>query len=79
MSQDRELPAQPQPPQTPPGELRSDPLTGRVVAIASGRAARPEAFLRDVGPARGTLGCPFCPGNEHMTPPEVWADREPGG
>jgi UDPglucose--hexose-1-phosphate uridylyltransferase len=49
-----------------------------VVAIAAGRAARPEAFLRDVGPARGTLGCPFCPGNEHMTPPEVWADREPG-
>jgi UDPglucose--hexose-1-phosphate uridylyltransferase len=61
-----------------PGELRADPLNGRLVAIAAGRAARPEAFLRDVGPSRGTLGCPFCPGNEHMTPPEVWADREPG-
>jgi len=66
-------------PLTAPGELREDPLSGRVAAIAAGRAARPEAFLRDVGPARGTLGCPFCPGNEHMTPPEVWADREPGG
>jgi UDPglucose--hexose-1-phosphate uridylyltransferase len=66
-------------PLTAPGELREDPLSGRLVAIAAGRAARPEAFLRDVGPPRGTLGCPFCPGNEHMTPPEVWADRDPGG
>ena len=61
-----------------PGELRQDPLTGSWVAITTGRAARPEAFLRDTGPARGPLGCPFCPGNEHMTPPELWADREPG-
>jgi UDPglucose--hexose-1-phosphate uridylyltransferase len=65
-------------PLTAPGELREDPLSGRLVAIAAGRAARPEAFLRDVGPSRGTLGCPFCPGHEHMTPPEVWAEREPG-
>jgi UDPglucose--hexose-1-phosphate uridylyltransferase len=65
-------------PLTAPGELREDPLSGRLVAIAAGRAARPEAFLRDVGPLRGTLGCPFCRGNEHMTPPELWADRDPG-
>ncbi|HWD45069.1 MAG TPA: galactose-1-phosphate uridylyltransferase [Actinomycetota bacterium] len=61
-----------------PGELRQDPLSGGWVAITAGRAARPEAFLGDVGAPRGPLGCPFCPGNEHMTPPEVWADREPG-
>ena len=61
-----------------PGELRQDPLSGGWVAITAGRAARPEAFLRDVGTPRGPLGCPFCPGNEHMTPPEVWADRDPG-
>jgi UDPglucose--hexose-1-phosphate uridylyltransferase len=61
-----------------PGELRQDPLTGGWVAITAGRAARPEAFLGDIGPSRGPLGCPFCPGNEHMTPPEVWADRDPG-
>jgi UDPglucose--hexose-1-phosphate uridylyltransferase len=66
-------------PLTAPGELREDPLSGRLVAIAAGRAARPEAFLRDTGPSRGTLGCPFCPGHEHMTPPEVWADRPDGG
>ena len=61
-----------------PGELRQDPLSGGWVAITAGRAARPEAFLGDVGTPRGPLGCPFCPGNEHMTPPEVWADRDPG-
>ena len=61
-----------------PGELRQDPLSGGWVAITAGRAARPEAFLGDVGAPRGPLGCPFCPGNEHMTPPEVWADREAG-
>jgi UDPglucose--hexose-1-phosphate uridylyltransferase len=61
-----------------PGELRQDPLSGGWVAITVGRAARPEAFLADVGAPRGPLGCPFCPGNEHMTPPEVWADRDPG-
>src|SRR6266511_6257618 len=65
-------------PLTAPGELREDPLSGRLAAIAAGRAARLEAFLRDVGPSRGTLGCPFCLGHEHMTLPEVWADREPG-
>jgi UDPglucose--hexose-1-phosphate uridylyltransferase len=64
-------------PLTAPGELREDPLSGRKVAIAAGRAARPEAFMRDVGPARGTLGCPFCQGNEHMTPPELWVERDP--
>ena len=61
-----------------PGELRQDPLGGGWVAITAGRAARPEAFLADVGTPRGPLGCPFCPGHEHMTPPEVWADRRPG-
>jgi UDPglucose--hexose-1-phosphate uridylyltransferase len=61
-----------------PGELRQDPLTGRWVAISAGRAARPEAFMHEQGAPRGPLGCPFCVGNEHMTPPEVWADREEG-
>jgi UDPglucose--hexose-1-phosphate uridylyltransferase len=71
----------PQPPPAPhhaPGELRQDPLSGDWVAITAGRAARPEAFLADVGTPRGPLGCPFCPGNEHLTPPEVWAERDPG-
>ncbi len=64
-------------PPTAPGELRRDPLTGRWAAIAAGRAARPQAFLHDEVPPRGPFGCPFCPGHEHMTPPELWADRAP--
>jgi UDPglucose--hexose-1-phosphate uridylyltransferase len=72
------VPLPPPAPPHAPGELRQDPLGGGWVAITAGRAARPEAFLADEGPVRGPLGCPFCPGNEHLTPPEVWADREPG-
>ena len=72
------VPLPPPAPPHAPGELRQDPLGGGWVAITAGRAARPEAFLADEGPVRGPLGCPFCQGNEHLTPPEVWADREPG-
>lgn len=42
-------------------ELRTDPLTGRPTIVAPARARRP----RREGP------CPFCPGNEHLTPPEI--------
>jgi UDPglucose--hexose-1-phosphate uridylyltransferase len=71
-------PLPPPPPPDAPGELRQDPISGTWVAITVGRAARPEAFLGDAGNPRGPFGCPFCPGNEHMTPPEVWADRDRG-
>lgn len=43
--------------------------------IAPGRAARPH----DVGAPSNPLGCPFCPGNEDQTPPEVAALRPGGG
>jgi UDPglucose--hexose-1-phosphate uridylyltransferase len=56
-------------------ELRRDPLSGRWVTIAAGRAARPASFARPPEPRRGPLGCPFCGGHEHQTPPEVWTDR----
>jgi UDPglucose--hexose-1-phosphate uridylyltransferase len=56
-------------------ELRKDPFTGRSVIIAPERDKRP----RQLG-ARNHLAqcepCPFCAGNEAMTPPEVWALRE---
>ena len=62
-------------------ELRHDPLSGRWVTIAAGRAARPASFGHPGGEPerRGPLGCPFCAGQEHQTPPEVWTDRPPGG
>ena len=60
-------------------ELRKDPITGRWVIVATGRAKRPVDFSREVVPAP-TLGafCPFCPGNEEKTPPEVLAFRQTG-
>lgn len=57
--------------------LRQDPLTGEWVIIATERARRPETFARKKDEEdnyklnRWEGGCPFCPGNEHLTPPEV--------
>jgi UDPglucose--hexose-1-phosphate uridylyltransferase len=50
---------------------------GRWVIIAPERAERPSAFLRPA-PERDTGVCPFCPGNESMTPPEVLSRRSNG-
>jgi UDPglucose--hexose-1-phosphate uridylyltransferase len=60
-------------------ELRKDPITGRWVIIATDRAMRPTDFIRQsVAPAGGHF-CPFCPGHEQKTPPEVLAYRPGGG
>jgi UDPglucose--hexose-1-phosphate uridylyltransferase len=51
-------------------ELRADPLTGELVLLAPGRAARPHtAAARGAAPAPAR--CPFCPDHEADTPPEV--------
>ena len=51
-------------------ELRHDAISGRDVIVAVERAARP--FTVEAPPATGVArGCPFCHGNEDMTPPEV--------
>lgn len=55
-------------------ELRRDPVTGRWVIIASERARRPQDFLRDPVKLKGGF-CPFCPGHETKTPPEILAFR----
>jgi UDPglucose--hexose-1-phosphate uridylyltransferase len=57
-------------------ELRKDPVLGRWVIVATDRGRRPQDFtneqaIRRAGP------CPFCSGNEHMTPPEIIAYRPP--
>jgi UDPglucose--hexose-1-phosphate uridylyltransferase len=60
-------------------ELRKDPITGRWVIIATGRAKRPTDFSRQPAIPSGRTGfCPFCPGNESRTPPEVLAFRPHG-
>jgi UDPglucose--hexose-1-phosphate uridylyltransferase len=56
-------------------ELREDPLTGAVVILAPGRALRPDTFRASGTPTAITgipASCPFCPGKEEMTPPEVY-------
>jgi len=61
-------------------ELRRDPLDQRWIIVAPERARRPRGALglltRDVEPIDP---CPFCPGHESLTPPEILAVRDAGG
>lgn len=59
-------------------ELRRDPVSGGWVIIAPERANRPLRPQPAVDPTGGD-GCPFCPGNEGETPPEILAIRPPDG
>lgn len=58
-------------------ELRKDPVIGRWVIVAEERAKRP-TDLHVPAADLATGFCPFCPGNESKTPPEVFAYRDPG-
>ncbi len=58
-------------------ELRKDPIIGRWVIIATERGKRPHDFVVEEEVVKGGF-CPFCPGNEHTTPPEIFAYRNPG-
>ena len=55
-------------------EFRQDPVTGRWVIIAPARDARPR-YIEIPSDQKRSEPCPFCAGNESMTPPEVWAAR----
>ena len=61
---------------TPLPELRRDAVTGEWSILAVGRSRRPGAV-----PGQGSAAplCPFCPGNESLTPPETWASGRDGG
>lgn len=62
-------------------ELRQDPTTKEWVIIASERAKRPHEFVlskREEELPSYVDSCPFCPGNERETPPEVLAYRDSG-
>jgi UDPglucose--hexose-1-phosphate uridylyltransferase len=54
----------------PVTSLLVDPTTGRPILMAHARQSRP--FL--TGAQSGDKPCPFCPGNEHETPPscDAW-------
>ena len=57
-------------------QLRRDPITGRWIIVNISEPKKPEQF--DLKPQIKKGGtCPFCTGNETMTPPEVHAIRKP--
>ena len=58
-------------------ELRKDPVIGRWVIINTERAKRPSDFVPSAPePETSKPDCPFCMGNESLTPPEILAYRE---
>jgi UDPglucose--hexose-1-phosphate uridylyltransferase len=58
-------------------ELRKDPIVGRWVIISTDRGKRPSDFAPLVK-SSFPKSCPFCPGNEALTPPEIMAVRPDG-
>ncbi|MDR1053348.1 MAG: DUF4921 family protein [Planctomycetaceae bacterium] len=62
-------------------EYRQNPLTGQTVIISAERGSRPHHFDIETGGGDGVeseLVCPFCRGNEHLTPGEVDSIRDKG-
>jgi len=61
-------------------EIRQDQATKRWVIMAMERAKRPSDLASKEQAAseqpEWSPDCPFCPGNEAMTPPELAADRD---
>ncbi|MEW6542969.1 MAG: galactose-1-phosphate uridylyltransferase [Nitrospirota bacterium] len=61
-------------------DLRRDPVVGRWVIISTERAGRPRDFFRTEAPRQTSPAlCPFCPGQERLTPREILAYRPQGG
>lgn len=58
-------------------QLRRDPITGRWIIVNISNPKKPEEFKIHVESKKGGT-CPFCAGNEGMTPPEVEAVRKSG-
>jgi len=64
-------------------ELRYNVITRDWVIIATERAKRPDQFKKKDTGAKPvpsySANCPFCPGNEKMTPPETFSIAKDGG
>lgn len=56
-------------------ELRRDPIVGRWVIVDTDHPTKPEEFEHEEHGWRGGV-CPFCYGNESLTPPEIEAIRD---
>ena len=62
-------------------QLRQDPTTKEWIIIAAERAKRPHDFVKAktlIEKPPYKEGCPFCQGNEHLTPHESLAYRSGG-
>ena len=61
-------------------QLRKNPITREWVIVATERGKRPHDFVTEpqAQPTGKPANCPFCTGNEALTPPEVLAFRQPG-
>jgi UDPglucose--hexose-1-phosphate uridylyltransferase len=60
-------------------ELRRDPIVGRWVIISTERGVRPRDFIITSPPQTSPASlCPFCPGQELLTPKEILAYRPQG-
>lgn len=58
--------------------LHKDPVTQRWVVISPDRDELPRPELSMLPPGLLAEACPFCPGNEGKTGPEIYAERQPG-
>ncbi|MFH1380844.1 MAG: galactose-1-phosphate uridylyltransferase [Candidatus Omnitrophota bacterium] len=60
-------------------QLRRDPITGRWIIVNFEKNVEPGDFLFEkIVKNNDSKACPFCPGNEHLTPPEIVAHRKIG-
>jgi len=60
-------------------QLRRDPITGRWIIVNYEKATGPQDFsFAKVVKTTDIKDCVFCPGNEHLTPPEIVAHRKKG-
>lgn len=63
-------------------EIRQNPATKEWVIVSTERAKRPEELIKPVKKRRVprfSRRCPFCPGHETQTPPEITANRDERG
>ena len=54
------------------GELRKDYILDKYVYVATERSKRPKDFKHTPRKENYNAKCFFCPGNEHLTPPEIY-------
>ncbi len=59
-------------------QLRKDPITGRWIIVNVENPSYAEDYSVEP-PEKSSKTCPFCPGNEAMTPPEIFAAGRKSG